>query len=112
MNPADLSIVVDELVDNALKFSRFSTPVRVRAWRDGSVLRVTVTDAGRGLAAHELVQIEALSDPTRKASRQMGLGLGLMLVHRLVRHGGGKFKLESEAGQGTTCHITLPIATV
>jgi signal transduction histidine kinase len=112
MNPVDLSIVVDELVDNALKFSRFSTPVRVRAWRDGSVLRVTVTDAGRGLAAHELVQIEALSDPTRKASRQMGLGLGLMLVHRLVRHGGGKFKLESEAGQGTICQITLPIATV
>jgi two-component system sensor histidine kinase/response regulator len=109
VDPADLSIMVDELVDNALKFSRVSTPVNVRAWREEAVLHLTVTDSGRGLAPQELVQIEALSGPSRRVSRQLGLGLGLLLVHRLVQHFGGEFRLASEAGKGTTCHVTLPI---
>jgi two-component system sensor histidine kinase/response regulator len=111
VNPADLSIVVDELVDNALSFSRKTAPVRVRAWADGGVWRFTVADVGRGMTPQELEQVNTLAHPGRKIFQQLGLGLGLPLVHRLVRHFGGKFRLESKAGEGTTSHVSLPIRT-
>jgi two-component system sensor histidine kinase/response regulator len=112
VNPGDLSIVIDELVDNALSFSRKTTPVHLRAWRDGAVLRVTVADTGRGMTPQELEQVGALVRPDHKISQQLGLGLGLMLVHRLVRDFGGKFRLESEAGKGTISHVSLPIVSL
>ena len=108
-NPADLSILAEELVDNALSFSRQGTPVRVRAWLEGATFHFTVADTGRGLTPQQLEQIESLLRSDRRTIEQQGLGLGLTLVRKVVSRLGGEFHLESEAGQGTTCYLTLPI---
>ena len=100
--------MAEELVDNALRFSRHGTPVQVRAWADGTVMHLTVTDAGRGMTALQLEQIAAVQRLEGNLRSQQDLGFGLILVHRLILHIGGELRIESEAGKGTTSHVTLP----
>ena len=111
INPAELSMVAEELVDNALRFSRKGTPVDVRSWSDSTAVHFTVTDAGRGMTARQLEQIAAVQRLEGHVRAQQDLGFGLILVHRLVVHMGGEFRLKSEAGQGTTSHVSFPLAT-
>jgi len=108
-DPMDLTILAEELVDNALSFSRKDTPVRVRAWVEAGRLHFSVADAGRGMTPEQLTQVGAFQQPDRKTLGQQGLGLGVALVRKLARHLGGEFRLESEDGKGTTGHISLPI---
>ena len=108
-NPADLTTIVEELTDNALRFSRAGTPVHVRASIDGAWLRVSVSDSGRGLTEPQLEHLGALRPPVRQAVDQSSSGLGLVLVRLLVAQLGGKFHLESAAGKGTTSHLSLSI---
>jgi signal transduction histidine kinase len=68
-----------------------------------------VADTGRGMTPEQLTQVGAFRQPDRKTLEQQGLGLGLALVRKLARHLGGEFRLESEAGKGTTSHLSLPI---
>jgi K+-sensing histidine kinase KdpD len=107
-NPSDLGTVAEELVDNALRFSRQGTPVQVRAWPDGATVHLTVKDAGRGMTALQLEQIAAVQRLEGNLRSQQDLGFGLILVHRLILHLGGELRIESEAGKGTTSHVTLP----
>jgi len=110
-NLSDLGTVAEELVDNALRFSRQGTPVNVRAWSDGAAVHFTVADAGRGMTACQLKQLAAVQRLEGNLRGQQDLGFGLILVHRLVLHLGGELRIESEAGKGTTSHVSLPIAT-
>ncbi len=80
----DLVRIVEELVDNACKFSRQGTPVRVVMKADG---RLIVTDKGRGMTEEEIAQIGAFRQFDRKKHEQQGLGLGLVLVQKLMAHG-------------------------
>ncbi|HTX66376.1 MAG TPA: response regulator [Opitutaceae bacterium] len=110
-DPMDLTILAEELVDNALAFSRKDTAVRVRAWPEAGRLHLSVTDAGRGLTPEQLTQLGAFRQTERKAPGHHGLGLGVALVRKLARHLGGDIRIESVAGKGTTCHVDLPIHT-
>ncbi len=108
---SDVATIVDELVDNALNYSRHGTPVTVRSCCAGSVLQITVTDHGRGMTAEEVNRLQAFWREPRERQQHSGLGVGLVVVRRLVQLLGGQFRIESEAGRGTTCHVTLPVAT-
>jgi two-component system sensor histidine kinase/response regulator len=105
----DLTTIAEELVDNAYSFSRPDTPVRVRSWKDGDRLRLSVSDGGRGMTVQQLNNLGAFQQHHRRTPDQHGLGLGLVLVRLLAGQLGGEFHLESEAGKGTTSHLTLPI---
>ena len=102
----ELTLIVEELVDNACKFSRPGTPVSVELTSDG---RLTVADRGRGLTAAEIAQIEAFRQFDRKNQEQQGLGLGLVLVQRLSGHCGAKFIVNSRPAEGTQVEITFPL---
>jgi two-component system sensor histidine kinase/response regulator len=101
---SDLSVVVEELIDNACSYSRRGTPIYVELDRK-SVL--TITDAGRGMSAEELHRIGPFHQFERKKHEQQGLGLGLMLVHKLVGRCGAKPVIESQPGQGTRVRIAF-----
>jgi signal transduction histidine kinase len=105
----DLTILAEELADNALSFSRKDTPVRVRAWTEAGRLHFSVADAGRGMTPEQLKEVSAFRQADRRTYEQQGLRLGLTLVRKLVRHLGGEFRLESEDGKGTTSFLSLPI---
>jgi two-component system sensor histidine kinase/response regulator len=89
--PQDLALIVEELVDNAFKFSRRGTPVSVCLDNNGTLL---ITDEGRGMSPEEIGQISAFRQFDRKKHEQQGLGLGLILVQNLA------------ARNGATCSVT------
>jgi signal transduction histidine kinase len=101
----DLSRIVEELVDNACKFSRQGTPIKVELHPDN---RLIVTDEGRGLTPEQISSIGAFQQFDRKKHEQQGLGLGLVLVQRLVLLWSAKFSISSEPGKGTRVEIAFP----
>jgi two-component system sensor histidine kinase/response regulator len=112
IKPCPLSIecnalgrIVDELLDNAFKFSRKGSPVTVEL---NDHAQLVVTDQGRGMTPQEIARIGAFHQFDRKKHEQQGLGLGLILVQRICEQYHARFALSSEPGQGTRVEITFP----
>ena len=110
IKPDDLCRMVEELVDNAFKFSRLGTPVTIELNTDGQLTVLTITDQGRGLTADEVKRIGAFQQFDRKQNEQQGLGLGLVLVQKLAVQCKAEFSIKSEPGQGTLVRIAFPLA--
>lgn len=104
---ADLTAMVEELVDNACSFSRRGTPIQITLDDTG---QLTVTDHGRGMTPAQIEQIGAFHQFDRKKFEQQGLGLGLFIVRKLASRCGAEFQIESRAGEGTTANLELPLA--
>ena len=105
VKPEDLIRIVEELVDNACKFSRQGTPLKVELSTDG---RLIVTDQGRGLTVEDINHIGAFQQFDRQKHEQQGLGLGLVLVQKLTALSGAKFLITSQPGEGTQVEIAFP----
>jgi two-component system NtrC family sensor kinase len=73
------------------------------------LVRVTVSDTGRGIAAEHLPRI---FDPffTTKADDWSGVGMGLSVVHKTIEDHGGTIQVQSELGKGTTFQMTFPVS--
>jgi two-component system sensor histidine kinase/response regulator len=104
IRPDDLSQIVEELVDNACKFSRQGTPVKIEFGING---KLTVSDCGRGLTAEEISRVGAFRQFDRKKYEQQGLGLGLVLVQKLAAQCKAEFSMKSDPGVGTEVEISF-----
>jgi len=93
--------IVDELVQNALKFSEPDTPVSVSLAAFDGQAQLTVSDMGLGMSAEDVGRIGAFMQFGRKNLEQQGLGLGLTIARRLAGLYGGEVQVQSEPGQGT-----------
>lgn len=101
--------VVSNLVHNALKYAPGETMVGIWLERIHGIARVSVTDAGPGLAADEQV---AIFDRYRRGSTSHGTegsGLGLYLSKRIIEAHGGRIAVESERGRGSRFYFELPL---
>ena len=103
----DVSLIVEELIDNACKFSAKGNPIQVRFETDGVL---TVIDAGRGMTSEEIEQVGLFQQFDRKKQEQQGLGLGLALVKKLSTKCGAKLSIESEISKSTTVKIAFQLA--
>jgi two-component system sensor histidine kinase/response regulator len=108
VKPEDLSRMVEELVDNACKFSRKGSPIEVDLTAAGLL---TISDQGRGLTEEEIARIGAFRQFDRKKHEQQGLGLGLVLVQKLAAQYRAKFLLTSQPGKGSRVEIAFPVPT-
>lgn len=109
-----LEIALNELVDNAVKFSPMGGNVEVvAAATDDGLVEIAVTDRGIGMSVDE--QAMAFSDfvqgDASDTRRFNGLGLGLPLVQRVAEGLGGRVTCESTPGRGSRMAILLPPAT-
>lgn len=104
-----LAKIVEELLDNAFKFSLEGTPVLLSTLVEDQTFILSVKDRGRGMTADQIVQLEAYRQFDRKIYQQAGLGLGLAIVQRLVELHGGEFKIESLPQQETIVCVSLPV---
>jgi two-component system CitB family sensor kinase len=110
---ADLMSVVGNLVDNALEALAGQPEPRIVTVdlddeHDG--VRIVVTDNGPGIAAEDPDVVFQDGWSTKTASTGPRRGLGLALVHRLVRRAGGTIDVSS--GDGTRFEVCLPDADV
>ncbi|HYE00324.1 MAG TPA: HAMP domain-containing sensor histidine kinase [Alphaproteobacteria bacterium] len=104
-----LSVVVSNLIDNALKFSDPDTTVTVRAEAGPDAVRIVVADRGIGFGAEDGRRIFEKYVRASNAAGTAGAGLGLYLVRRIVEAHGGRIAVESAPGAGSTFTVTLPL---
>jgi two-component system, sensor histidine kinase ChiS len=101
--------IVSKLVSNALRFTQAQGGVVVRASREGDLVRISVSDTGRGIAADRLSTIFDYAANARRTPRD-GPGLGLAIVRGLVELQGGRATVESRISEGSVFAFTLPAA--
>jgi two-component system, OmpR family, phosphate regulon sensor histidine kinase PhoR len=110
---ARLREIFDNLLDNAVKYSRENGEIRLYAERRGSEVVLSVRDRGIGIGHEDLPRIfERFYRADKGRSRELGgTGLGLSIVKHIAQLHGGRVEAESELGKGTTVHVILPVVT-
>jgi signal transduction histidine kinase len=106
-----LGKIVEELVQNAFKFSSAGSRVRVTLADADQHVALTILDNGRGFSTEHITKVGAYMQFDRKLHEQQGLGLGLTIVRRLTELHGGTLVIHSEKGTGTSVSVRLPKVT-
>ncbi|MEK0179089.1 MAG: hybrid sensor histidine kinase/response regulator [Oscillatoriales cyanobacterium] len=104
----NLKWMVDELLENAFKFSTPLTPVKVSSQLIKGAFHLSISDRGRGMTEEQISKIGAFMQFERRTYEQQGLGLGLKIVKKIIDISAGEFYLSSVYHEETTAHITLP----
>ena len=108
-NMSQITQLFQNLLDNALKYRRKGEPTRVRvsAARNGDSWEFAVADNGIGIdpAYHQRI-----FEPFKRlhGHEYPGTGIGLALCKRIVEAHGGRIRVESEPGRGSTFRFTIP----
>jgi signal transduction histidine kinase len=111
-DPARLSQIVANVLNNAVKFTDRGGRIRIAVARDGPDAAISVSDNGLGVAPDMLPRVFELfaQGERRLEGASTGLGIGLALVRRLVQMHGGAVSIHSEGlGRGTEVTIRLPL---
>jgi two-component system, OmpR family, sensor histidine kinase KdpD len=104
-----LRLAVKQVLDNALKYSPPTSPVTVRLRRVGEGVAIAVTDLGKGIPVPEQARIFERFYRSPSVKRLIpGSGLGLSIVHSIVRAHNGELSVSSHPGE-TTFQIVLPM---
>jgi len=110
IEPTYLSKTVEELVDNAFKYSVPGTPVHVTSRVDGArVFTLSIVDHGRGMTPEQIAGVGAYMQFDRQEYEQQGQGLGLTIAKRLAKLYGGELCIESTPGVQTAVRVDLPM---
>lgn len=107
-----LRVVIQNLLSNALKFTRLrATPeIRIKHRRADGRDILTVQDNGVGFDPQHKDQAFGIFKRLHKADQFEGSGVGLAIVQRIVAKHDGEVWAESAVDQGTSIHVALPIA--
>lgn len=110
VDPDKIRDVLQNIIDNAIKYSKDAGVVRVALADEGSFLHLSVSDSGIGIPESEKDKIFARFFRASNAVRAdtNGSGLGLFIAYSIVRRHGGELWFDSKEGEGTTFHATLP----
>ncbi|MGE0549516.1 MAG: sensor histidine kinase [Kofleriaceae bacterium] len=113
-DPVLLRRALDNLLDNAAKYSEPAAPVSFVVHPNASSIAFEITDRGIGMSPDEL---ERAFTPFWRADQSRtrttgGVGLGLALARRIARAHGGDVTLSSAPGQGTIARLSLPQAGI
>ena len=103
--------VLDNLIDNAFKYSPAETEIIISVKKTGHELLIGVVDQGRGIPPGELTSIfeRMYRIEQRLTTGASGIGLGLHVCQRLVEAHGGRIWAESTLGKGSKFQFTLPL---
>jgi len=107
-----LTLAVQNLVDNAMKYSPASSPVRVSVDVRGRRGGISVEDLGAGISAAEerSVRRKFVRGSAARMMNVKGTGIGLAIVDQVVRAHGGRLDVDSEVGRGSRFTIWVPLS--
>ena len=107
-----LTQILRNLLSNAIKYNVEKGWLRVTVAAEDDWARISVTDGGIGMSAEEL---EVLFEPYTRGHTQRkikGIGLGIVIVKKLVEAHGGHVTVSSEPGEGSSFTFTIPVSQV
>jgi signal transduction histidine kinase len=109
-DPDRIEQVLNNLIGNAVKFSKNGTTIRLEARQRQRDLEFAVSDEGLGINPQEIPKLfgEFQQTSTKATAGEHGSGLGLAICKRLIALHGGKIGVESEPGKGSRFFFTLP----
>ncbi|MBE9128689.1 MULTISPECIES: response regulator [unclassified Coleofasciculus] len=110
ISESKLRKIVEELVDNAFKFSIPNTPVILLGQCQDCTFDLSVINVGRGMTAEQIASLGAYRQFKRKLYEQQGSGLGLAIAKRLTELQGGRLTIESIPDQKTIVRVILPVS--
>jgi heavy metal sensor kinase len=108
--PVLLAQLLDNLVENAFKYTGPGTPVTVSLGREADAATLAVEDAGLGVAAEDLPHLFEPFYRASGAARRPGVGLGLAVARRIAAAFGGTLAAASTPGRGSRFTLRLPAA--
>ncbi len=108
----DLALLVRNLVDNAIQYTRPGGLVEVELATERPEVFLIVRDTGIGIPSRDLPRVfERFYRVDRARSRETGgTGLGLSIVRHVVENHGGRVSVDSELGRGSRFEVRLPAA--
>ncbi|WP_231610566.1 ATP-binding protein, partial [Rhodococcus sp. CX] len=111
-DPTLLSMLWQNLIGNALKFSRPDTEPRVviTAEQDGDMCRICVQDNGIGVPEEFAEKIFVIFQRLHAREEYSGTGIGLSLCKKIVEYHGGEIRLDPGSDTGARFCFTLPVA--
>jgi signal transduction histidine kinase len=109
MGETEFIKIVEEMTDNAFKFSPQGSLVTVRCGIKMGKFYLQVEDFGRGMSAANISRIGAYMQFKREQLEQQGSGLGLIITKRLIEMHRGELLIESTEGIGSKLTATFPV---
>ncbi len=109
-----LEQVLQNLIQNALKYSSAPEPISVAVFQVAQDVHITVTDHGIGIPPEAMSQLFQRFYRAKNVDERYisGMGIGLYVVKEIVRLHNGSVGVESEEGKGSTFTVRLPLAKV
>jgi PAS domain S-box-containing protein len=106
-----LAQIITNLVDNAIKFSPQGSPIIIEAGVKGNDLIISISDRGVGMTQETIDKLfnRYYRAEQAVASKTRGTGLGLSICRGIIEAHGGKIRVESVVGKGTTFSFNIPI---
>ncbi|RMF27675.1 MAG: ATP-binding protein, partial [Cyanobacteria bacterium J083] len=103
--------IVQELLNNALKFSAPDSLIRLNSKIKNNNLYFIISDHGRGMTAQQIAKIGAHTQFARNIYEQQGSGLGLAITKEIVNLYQGELAIKSILNEGTIIKIVIPLST-
>lgn len=104
-----LNKIVEELVDNAFKFTQEGDTVTITSDVDDNYYTFCIKDDGRGMSREDINSIGAYMQFQRWFFEQQGMGLGLAIVKLLVKIYGGELTFDSQPNPGLVVEVKIPL---
>ncbi len=111
VDPSMLKILVENLIDNAIRYTKGGGKIEVKFKKQGKEILFSVKDEGVGIPEKEKIFIFQKFFRAENAlkTRTRGSGLGLYVCKSIVNESKGKIWFDSQEGKGTTFYFTIPI---
>lgn len=109
-DPDMISLIMRNLISNAVKFTKLNGEVSVNQYQADGKLYISVIDNGIGISANNINQLFTRFEntSTKGTGNEKGTGLGLLLCKEYAEKNGGEIRVESEAGKGSCFTLVLP----
>jgi Signal transduction histidine kinase len=105
-NPTELREVFINIINNALDAMSKGGSLSFGTWDKNDTIFIRISDTGKGMPDSVRKKI---FDPFYTTRRPLGTGLGMSIVHSIIKRHGGKIEVGSEVGKGTTVTISIPV---